>query len=200
MLEYNEQWDFGVKQIPYIVENIDDIRTATLDGVERFKHAKGIRGYQAMTNNITWYFKDYNVYSLCACNTHFYKLYTELVQVVREYFEISKKEKPNQLWLQSWINSHKSNDTLKSHNHEWPIHGYVSIDPMKTQTVFTDKPNGVELYRVDNKVGQIYIGPGFRYHHVEVLEPFKGDRITYGYDLEFRERILENMGLIPVVL
>jgi hypothetical protein len=71
---------------------------------------------------------------------------------------------------------------------------------MKSCTVFTDKPNGKELYRVENKVGQIYIGPGYRFHHVEMLEPFAGERITFGFDLENRDRIIDNMGLIPIII
>ena len=65
---------------------------------------------------------------------------------------------------------------LKWHNHSWPCHGYISIDPKMTKTVF-------EGYEITNEVGNIYIGAGNRQHCVEVLEPFTAPRITIGFDV-----------------
>jgi len=186
--------------VPYIAENIEDIKRMTAVGVDKFKRKFNLKNHANSTDNITWQFSNYNVYSVCSCNQWFYNIYKNLVTGIREYHTLSNTPIPSQLWMQSWINSHTPKQVLKSHNHDWPLHGYISIEPMKSCTVFTDKPNGKELYRVENKVGQIYIGPGYRFHHVEMLEPFAGERITFGFDLENRDRIIDNMGLIPIII
>ena len=65
---------------------------------------------------------------------------------------------------------------LDWHGHDWPYHGYISVDPKKTDTVF-------ETYRIKNELGNIYIGPGHRMHKVEVIHPFDTPRITLGFDI-----------------
>jgi hypothetical protein len=78
--------------------------------------------------------------------------------------------------MQSWINYHMPQEVLDWHDHAWPFHGYVSIDPKESKTVF-------EEYKIHNKIGNIYIGPGSRKHKVEVLERFYSPRITLGFDV-----------------
>lgn len=197
---YNEQYQYMLIDIPHIAENIDNIMRMTQVGVEKFKRKFNQTNHVARNDNITWQFANYNVYGLCSCNQWFYEIYKSQIEAIREYFKMSNTEVPNQLWLQSWINSHTPTQVLKSHNHDWPWHGYISIDPKKSHTVFTDKPNGTELYRVENKIGQLYIGPGHRFHHVELLEPFMGERITFGFDLECNDRIMDNIGFLPVII
>jgi hypothetical protein len=197
---YNEEYEFILMEIPQIVENIDNIKRITQLGIDKFKRKFDQQNHAVGTDNITWQFGSYNLYGLCSCNEWFYEIYRSQVHAVREYFKLTNTEVPNQLWLQSWINSHTQRQVLKTHNHDWPWHGYISIDPKKSFTVFTDKPNGKELYRIENEVGQLYLGPGHRFHHVEVAEPFEGERITFGFDLEFRDRIFDNIGFMPVLL
>ena len=83
-------------------------------------------------------------------------------------------------------------EVLKWHTHEWPIHGYISIRPHKTRTVFED-------HKVINEVGNIYIGPGHQYHKVEVDEDFDTPRITIGFDLLTEDcyHLNSNLGLMP---
>lgn len=197
---YNAEFQYTLMQVPYIEEHIDRIKELTQQGIHRFKQSRGMHNHAMRNDNLTWMFTQYNIYSLCSNNQHFYEIYKSLIGAIREYFNITNTEIPSQLWLQSWVNGHTPKQVLKSHNHDWPIHGYISIDPKKSETVFTDAPNGKELYRVQNKIGQIYVGPGSRFHHVELLEPFEGERITFGYDVEYRDRILDNMGFIPIIL
>jgi hypothetical protein len=78
--------------------------------------------------------------------------------------------------MQSWMNQHKQEEVLGWHNHDWDWHGYISIEPKKTNTVFKD-------FVVENKVGQIYFGEGHKSHKVEVLEPYEGLRTTIGFDI-----------------
>lgn len=197
---YNEEFKYMLVDVPHVRENIDDIKRMTQIGVDKFKRKFNNQNHAIGTDNITWQFSNYNVFGVCSCNQWFYDIYTSLISAIREYHRLANIELPKQLWLQSWINSHTPNQVLKTHNHDWPMHGYMSIDPKKSYTVFTDKPNGTELYRVENKVGQFYVGPGYRFHHVELTEPFEGERITFGFDLENRDRIFDNIGFFPIIL
>lgn len=197
---FNEEFQYLTMTIPGVEENLENIKTITQLGVDKFKRKFQQTNHMVRNDNITWQFTNYNVYNVCSCNQWFYDIYKTQIFAIKEYFKLTNQEVPDQLWLQSWINSHTPNQVLKTHNHDWPWHGYISIDPKNTRTVFTDKPNGKELYSVENKVGQLYIGPGYRFHHVEVLEPFEGERITFGFDLEYRDRIMDNIGFVPVIL
>ena len=70
-----------------------------------------------------------------------------------------------------------------------------SIDPKNTRTVF-------EGYDIKNEVGNIYIGPGYRKHKVEVDEHFDQPRITLGYDIETNPKKYPHAhywGLIPLL-
>lgn len=119
----------------------------------------------------TWSYKFYNTFNLTAPSIYFYNLFNELKTVVREY---AGHDRP--LWIQSWINCHMPDQVLDWHNHRWPFHGYISLDPKLSRTVF-------EEYAINNKIGNIYIGPGNRLHKVEVLETFYTPRITLGFDV-----------------
>jgi hypothetical protein len=72
--------------------------------------------------------------------------------------------------------SYEELDRLDWHGHGFDYHGYISIDPKNTYTDFKD-------YRIDNKAGQIYFGPGHRSHKVVALEAYEGKRITLGFDI-----------------
>jgi len=97
--------------------------------------------------------------------------------------------------MQSWLNFHSSDEVLKKHSHEWPFHGYISVDPKSTTTVF-------EKYEIENKIGQIYIGPGGKgyEHYVRVNNPYEGKRITIGFDItDIPNRGYKNLGLTPIL-
>jgi hypothetical protein len=133
----------------------------------------------------TWSYDKYNVFGLTSPTQVYYDLFNELRGFVYDYIQ------PKQLWMQSWVNYHMPDQVLQWHNHEWPIHGYISIRPHKTKTVF-------EGYEIDNEVGNVYIGPGNRYHRVEVLEDYDTPRITLGFDLLTKPtQCSNNIGLIP---
>jgi hypothetical protein len=197
---FNEEFKYMLFDIPVIQENQERVLRVCNGGILRFKTSKGLTNHNPKPNNLTWYFTEYNIFGLCACSQEFYDIYSDLIRGMRAYFQEFQIPMQKQLWLQSWVNSHKPHEVLKSHNHDWPWHGYISIDPKDSETVFTDKPNGTELYRIKNKIGQVYFGPGHRFHHVVVNSPFQGERVTLGFDLENRERILDNRGFFPIVL
>ena len=137
----------------------------------------------------TWSYKYYNIFAATSPSPIWYNLYKDLRDIVRDYV---KTDKP--LWIQSWLNFHEPNEVLDWHNHHWPYHGYISIDPKGTRTVF-------EGYEVKNEIGNIYIGPGYRMHKVEVDNPeFNGPRITLGFDVHDNpDRPWDQWSLLPLL-
>lgn len=122
------------------------------------------------TKDYTWTYPKYNIFCLTATNKLMYELFNELKKHIREHID----DRP--LWIQSWLNLHKNNEVLDWHNHLWKWHGYISIDPKNTKTIF-------EEWEIENKIGQIYFGEGYIKHKVEVVEPYDGYRITLGFDV-----------------
>ena len=144
------------------------------------------------SDETTWMYEDYNIFSLTSSNILFYDLYKELNYCIRDYFG---DQRP--LWLGAWINYHandKVEESLGFHYHLAPYHGYISIDPKNTTTIFK---NGLEI---ENKVGQIYIGPGQDWgnngdewdHKVVVNGPYEGNRITIGFDVTQEPNIIHS--------
>tara|TARA_R110000796_G_scaffold210493_1_gene326698 strand:+ start:396 stop:956 length:561 start_codon:yes stop_codon:yes gene_type:complete len=132
--------------------------------------------------NSTWEHYKYNFFSLTSSNLLFFELYKELRTVIKNFI---KDDRP--LWFQSWINFHPNNTVereLPFHSHKYPYHGYISIDPQNTTTIFK---NGL---KIKNQPGQIYIGPGRNWgdnseydHKVEIDEKYTLPRITIGFDV-----------------
>jgi|TARA_B110000967_G_C18807269_1_gene521685 hypothetical protein len=149
------------------------------------------------SNDSTWSYNLYNVFALTAPSTIFHGIYKELGTFVKSHLG---NERP--LWIQAWLNYHKHDECLTRHGHEFDYHGYISIDPKKTNTVFDN-------WTIENKPGQIYFGPGNAMHEVQVLEPYEGYRTTIGFDVHtipnsplyrnYEERPFGNMGLMPLL-
>ena len=118
----------------------------------------------------TWSYSLYNFFALTSPNPLFRELFFELKNIIYDY--VPEKYK----WMQCWLNYHTPDKVLDWHTHEWNYHGYISIDPKDTKTVF-------DGYEVDNEIGNIYIGPGYRYHKVVAKDNFYEPRITLGFDV-----------------
>ena len=132
----------------------------------------------------TWTYDRYNLFGLTSPTKVFYDLFKELRGFVYDYTD-------GDLWMQSWVNYHMPDQLLKRHNHTWPIHGYICINPHLTKTCFDD-------YEIENRIGDVYIGPGGRYHEVKLIEPFYTPRITIGFDVTDRpHQANANLGMIP---
>ena len=138
----------------------------------------------------TWDYQDYNIFSLTSSSLLFYCLFKELNFHIRSFIGNNKP-----LWIQCWINFHSSDKVLKKHSHHGSFHGYVSIDPKDTTTVFNN-------FEIKNKIGQIYIGPGGEEysHYVKVNKPYDGKRITLGFDVaDVKNQQFSNLALIPLI-
>lgn len=190
----NEEFGFCLFDIPYITANRDAIVEDSRAAVARYKKIRPVEG-----NDITWQYMNYNVFSLANGSVHYYQIYKGLSDCIARYFDAFGIQRPDQLWMQSWINFHQPGQLLKLHSHQWKLHGYLSIDPKDTLTVFTKDEKGEEAYAVKNMPGQVYIGPGFRYHYVKQLADFDSERITLGFDLEMDKKS-GNLGMIPVIV
>lgn len=136
----------------------------------------------------TWDYKYYNIFAATSPSPLWYDLFKELCGVVRTY---AGDDRP--LWMQSWLNFHTPDQVLDWHGHDWPFHGYISVDPKDTNTSF-------EGYSIKNETGAIYIGPGHRLHKVEVNSTYEGHRITLGFDVtDEMDRPYEMFSMIPVL-
>mgnify|MGYP003127101465 CR=1 FL=1 len=135
------------------------------------------------TTDSTWNYYKYNIFHLTSSSLLFYKLYKELNLHIRDFVG---NDKP--LWIQCWLNYHQgeqAEEKLRPHSHEWDYHGYISIEPQDTTTIF------LKGYEIENKIGQIYIGHGNGQgnirpeltHYVKINKPYNGTRITLGFDL-----------------
>ena len=142
----------------------------------------------------------YNIFNLTSPSPYFY----ELFYIFRNIVRLHLGNRP--IWFQSWMNFHRSDSVLNWHTHTFPYHGYISINPHNTTTLFKDHedPSTVEdaplLYEIENKPGQIYFGPGWRPHKVKVNEEFDGPRLTLGFDISFQADIPDSQfSLMPLL-
>lgn len=172
--------DYRIYRSQLIVDNFPSFVTEARAGVRKIQKLFGVR------TDSTRFYWGYNAFAATSGNLLFYQLYLELMQIIRDYVGHN-----DPLWFECWINSHNPNEVLKWHNHEWPLHGYVSIDPKDTVTVFKD-------YKIENKIGNIYIGPGNRPHTVEVNQKYPEPRITLGFDVCGADRMSDGVMMIPV--
>ena len=150
------------------------------------------------STNTTWNYNKYNIFNITSSSLLFYKLFQELNHIIRDYLGNN-----NPVWIQSWLNYHKEKmvpNILPMHSHKEKYHGYISINPQSTTTLFK---NGVEI---DNKIGQIYIGPGRNGgddtswdHYVRVNESYEGSRITIGFDISCRYNAKLYPSFIPLL-
>ena len=138
----------------------------------------------------------YNLFSLAIGSKLFFQLHKQLTTLIRNFVGDDRE-----LWFSCWVNYHMPDQVLDWHNHKYCIaHGYVSLDPKNTSTVF-------EEYAIKNEVGKIYIGPGYRHHKVVVHEPYNTPRITIAFDIVDADIVAEasekygfdiNLSYIPV--
>jgi hypothetical protein len=184
LIEYNKENNYQIYRSDYIVKNIEGIINDCYIAHNRFTQLFPGR-------DSTYTYKQYNIFSLTATSIHFYNIYKDLIFCTKEFLKTQDLNN-NPVWFQSWMNFHKPHEVLQWHDHEWPYHGYMSIDPKKSKTIF-------EKYSISNETGFLYFGEGYKKHKVEVLEPYVGERITVGYDFTLKSNILDNISLIPII-
>ena len=157
------------------------------------------------SKDTTWGYNDYNIFSVTSASLLFYKLFKDLNFYIRDYI---KHDEP--LWLQAWLNYHPTKEILSNslgekhgfHFHESSYHGYISIDPQPTTTIFRNQ------LRIQNQPGQIYIGPGKLHktgknggweHYVKINSPITQPRITIGFNILDQVNSVVNPHNIPLL-
>ncbi len=158
---------YKLYQSQYIVDNKEGF-------VRDLSHsAKSMYQYGIFDTSLKYgSYTQYNIFGVSSPSVHMYHLFQEIRDIARENIPTGK------LWIQSWINHHYENELLDWHNHSGSWHGYVAIEPWNTVTEFED-------FVVENKVGQIYWGPGGLRHRVVAMDdyPFPDKRITVAFDI-----------------
>lgn len=180
------------KEFGYKIYRSETITNHSQRMIKRLNEAHWVlmQKFGKLNINSTWLYQNYNVFSLVGASEDFYNLYNELHEIIKTTYASNNQY----LWFQSWLNLHSQNEVLNWHNHSWYAHGYICIDPKNTQTVFRD-------YTIKNELGNIYVGPGYREHKVEVLENFEGKRITLGFDIENTQEVRSGgmLSMFPVI-
>jgi hypothetical protein len=187
LIEDNKDHNFKIWRSSEIVENKDEF----IRQIESSRNS-----LKAIYPDIdsTWGYNVYNIFAVSAGYEMFYNLYKDLQFIVRDYMQTDEP-----LWMQSWANYHYENDLLDWHAHfDWACHGYISIDPKDSITMF-------EGFEIANETGNIYIGPSNVQHKVYSKGQYEGHRITCGYDIGSREVLLDmqerneiNISFMPI--
>lgn len=162
--ENSEHYNYKLFDNQYIKDNYVDILKETDLIYRRFC-------YKFPNTSSTSAYAWYGIQSFTVGLTHYYYILKSLEKTIRDYVN---HDKP--LWYQCWINFHESNQLLDWHDHiGCKYHGYLSIDPKKSTTMFGD-------YKIENAIGQLYLGTANRKHKV-VADYFLGKRVTLGFDV-----------------
>lgn len=187
LIESNEELNYKIWRSSEIVDNKDEF-------VRQIESSReSLRSIYPDIDS-TWGYNVYNIFAVSAGYEMFYNLYKDLQFIVRDYMQTDEP-----LWMQSWANYQYENDLLDWHAHfDWACHGYISIDPKDSITMF-------EGFEIANEVGNIYIGPSNVQHKVYSKGQYEGRRITCGYDignietlLDMQERNAINISFMPI--
>lgn len=188
LIEKNDFFNYQVWHTDVVEKHQQDLIESSLQAEKIFNNR-----YGAIKNkNLTWSYQSYNIWLLTSPCPAWFELYKDLLEVIKNY-----KKWDTPVWMESWINLHNSSEFLDWHTHYWPLHGYISIDPLKTATEF-------EGYEIINRPGQIYLGPGKRLHRVCPRGRIDESelRITVGFDIAYEfidQRSPLDYQLMPLV-
>lgn len=147
---------------------------------------------ELQTDDTTWSYNKYNIFSITATSHLYYDLFKELSFIIKDYIGQDLR-----IWIESWLNYHtyEKLNSLSWHSHDYLIHGYICIDPKNSVTEFKD-------FKIQNKIGQIYIGlggPGMD-HNVNALEPYDGYRSTIAFDCVIdANKVTNNTSFFPLI-
>jgi hypothetical protein len=131
-------------------------------------------------------YSSYNIFQATSPSSVMYSLLSEVKSHIHKY--IGQQD----LWIQAWLNVNQYPKLIIEHKHSFPWHGYITIDPKQTKTVF-------ENFEIKNEPGQIYFGRGDILHKVVATEPFEGNRLTIGFDVTNIPDVKTNVeGFIPL--
>ena len=140
------------------------------------------------TTNITWDYKKYNIFNLCMFSRPIVHLQNILYKYIFLYFE-ELEIKHDGFIIQAWLNYHTQKEQLlKVHTHDSPYHGYLSIQPLDSETIFSSW-TGEDLHTIKNQVGLLYLNVSNQYtfHRVKMENTDNLNdqpRITLAFDFQ----------------
>ena len=183
--------DWFLYQSPFIQKErrnlVCDVNVAHKGFSEAFPHLGA--SLQVTNGKDTSGYSLYNVFALTSPSPYFYQLYRIFRNIVRLHLG------DGPIWFESWMNVHSPETVLDWHGHVFDYHGYISIDPQDTTTMFKDPD-----YQIKNYPGQIYFGPGGRMHKVSVDSDFTKPRITLGFDIHLNPETPDGtFALLPLL-
>lgn len=194
-LIYNPVHNFCLYKSSTVVENHNYFLDSSKQAYQATREL--LDNLSGTGTDITYSYKKYNIFSITSDSVLWYRLYKELVGFVEDYLRINNTFMGQGKWMEAWINYHTEDEVLDWHDHTYALHGYISINPESTTTVFKD-------YEITNEIGNVYIGPGMRQHKVVVNAPLVRPRITVGFDVALEETIkgdiIDNQGLHPLLI
>tara|TARA_B100000029_G_C17547590_1_gene948983 strand:+ start:313 stop:939 length:627 start_codon:yes stop_codon:yes gene_type:complete len=178
-IDYGKDWSLYKSEV--VLKQPEELKQQVARAYRLFKNTFPNHDSTLSQTEAQSGFSFYNVFALTSPSPLFWLLFRDIRRIVRNSINpvTCKMEDGQPLWIQSWINYHTPGQVLDWHGHDYPWHGYVSIDPKDTTTVF----KGDEEYYINNSAGNIYFGPGDRSHKVIVNSDYTGPRITIGFDI-----------------
>jgi len=186
LIENNKEMNYRIYNSEFISSKLKSIK---LEG--RMHHAAYKNFFKDSKKDSTWDYNAYNIFSLAGGSELFYQIYKDLIFVIKDYLK-DQNDDSSTAWMQSWLNYHKQDEVLDWHDHFFSYHGYISIDPKDSTTEFKE-------YSIQNKPGNIYIGPSRRPHRVVVNKPYTDTRTTLGFDILTRPQEVGNLSFIPII-
>ncbi len=186
---------YSLFEVSFIKDKQTELINTANETSKKIKHFLDV---QKDSKDITWFYQHYNIFTATCGDKNFYNLFLSINLAVKEYIKIHSIKTDDMMYMQSWLNNHDYDEVLKLHDHKCPIHGYVSIDPKKSKTVFTDGLEDNIIYEIENHPGRLYIGPGKRFHRVENLEEWQGQRVTVAFDINDEKNT--HLSFIPIII
>jgi|688.fasta_scaffold584063_2 hypothetical protein len=180
LIEDNKKHGYRIYNSSVIVDHYEELLS-----IASVAHQRCLENLNV--DNTTSAYNRYNSFTLFGCDKHYYNLYKDLIYVIKDFVP-----KTECMWFESWINWWTPKEVLGWHDHLFKYHGYISIDPKSTFTKF-------RKYSIENKIGNIYIGPGFREHRVIVDTKYDGPRLTMGFDINVEPTKTDNLSFIPII-
>ena len=117
-------------------------------------------------------------------------LENEIKEHVLKYLGYQLLDIPNELYIQSWINVMRNDQSIDIHQHDYTEHSFISgnicITTQDTKTHYVNPNNYFTLnkqaHHSENKPGKITIFPSVLPHYTD---EYKGDkeRITIAFDI-----------------
>jgi len=198
LIEKNKEWKYHIYQLETITE--DNLNEWMFQCEKAIAKIQMFLRAEQQGQDTTFYYSRYNIWTVTPGNKMFFELYKELLECIKDFCKTNEVTHDKGLYLQSWFNNHRSDNNLERHNHFSPIHGYIAVNPQHSKTVFYEQMGQDDVaFTINNKLGQLYIGPGNLEHEVITTKEYDGPRYSIGFDIDDNEET-HHLSMIPLVI